>query len=284
MYVNSTHPSVAHRDIGLFRREEIIFSWVKKLKCAVVVFIVLPREHLLQILKHKSVCTFKKGRSNMLLSSVFTLYCLHVQYQETSVALMSSLIKRHSVCLFLSSASSSKVLTTQRHNIDIRSKSRQPPSLPLCLYLQLSISVFLNQPPISASNIFSPHCWYSGRLLSWCNLIQIFQDLLRRLWPSLWCLVLGCLSIIVRQKQKAKKPRRDGTQGQVGGEAEAKRMQRTIRVLSLAWACCCEELCKSTGEFKTNYNTHRNTAHRHTRTLNLGMCLSFQWSDLGLGT
>lgn len=198
----------------------------------------------------------------MFLSSVFALYCLHVQYQETSVALMSSLIKRHSVCLFLSSASSSKVLTTQRHNIDIRSKSRQPPSLPLCLYLQLSISVFLNQPPISASNIFSPHCWYSGRILSWCNLIQIFQDLLRRLWPS----VVPCSQLLINNceaKVKSKKPRRDGPQGQVGGEAEAKRMQRTIRVLSLAWACCCEELCKSTGEFKTNYNTHRNTAHRH---------------------
>lgn len=74
-------------------------------------------------------------------------------------------IKRHSVCLFLSFAASSRVLTTQRHSIDILSKSTLHLSLPLWLCLQLSISVFLHQPPISASNIFNPHCWYSSRLL-----------------------------------------------------------------------------------------------------------------------
>lgn len=149
----------------------------------------------LQIRKHKSVS--KNPASTFSFLCLSPLYCLCVQSLETSVASMSSLIKRHSVCLFLSFASSSKVLTTGRHNIDILSKSRLP--LSLCLCLQLSISVFLHQPPISASNICSPHCLYSGRLLSWC--IQIPKPLLP---PSL-AVCFPCVLLLINNCEAQRK-------------------------------------------------------------------------------
>lgn len=114
----------------------------------------------------------------------------------------------------------------------IHSKSTLPFSPSLCLCLQLSISVFLHQPPpISASNIFNPHCWDSGGLLF---LMQPHPDY--KIYSAISVLLMRCyLSIIVRHKVK---PRQDGNRGQERGETAASRMQRTIRILSLSRPCC----------------------------------------------
>lgn len=105
---------------------------------------------------------------SLFLPSVFLLlnnllYCLYIQCLETSVASTRSLIKRHSVCLILSLASSSKYSLLR----SILSKSRLPLSLSSSLPLSTIIyfCLFSHQPPISASNIINPHCLYSGRLL-----------------------------------------------------------------------------------------------------------------------
>lgn len=83
--------------------------------------------------------------------------------EQSNVASVSSLIK--GIVYFYFSSSSKHSL--QRDITDILLKSRLPPSLSLSAsvsnYLFLS---FLLQPPVSASNIFSPHCCYTATLLS----------------------------------------------------------------------------------------------------------------------
>lgn len=110
----------------------------------------------------------------------FSAFCLSplccVKCVEISVASMSSLIKRHSICLFLSLASSWEVLMTRRNNTDILPKSTLPLSLRLCLCLQLSISVS-STSPLNLPVRFSTHT--ASRLVHYfprCHLSQIPQS------------------------------------------------------------------------------------------------------------
>lgn len=109
-----------------------------------------------------------------ILASSFAFHCLSPLYcvkcLEISIASMSLLIKRHSICVFLSLASSSEVFATRKHNTEILPKSALPLSLPLCLCLQLSISVF-STSPLNLLVGFSTHT--ASRVVHYFSLTQL---------------------------------------------------------------------------------------------------------------
>lgn len=95
--------------------------------------------------------------------------CLIVYGNMPFMQKHQSISKHRLTCVFVReiSGGSSRLLASTYVPRGTRILSKPTPSLslPLCLCQQLSISVFLHQPPISASNIASPRCCYSCGLL-----------------------------------------------------------------------------------------------------------------------